>query len=337
MILAFFSSLCFIASQFYDIDTPLSPLISASTMNSGPGLLSNFGKKTKALLMRDYQSDQKISVSTTSVTGVTLTSSATNKGGESTGDVGAMYKHKNTLINVKFDAQSNITMTLTLKDIAPSTNTTASFKLNNYKSSKIATTLTSTDIFFPSTKAIASLELPDFRSGKLDVHYFHHHATLTSTVALNHSPTINISATIGTPIFAMGAKVGYETPSSKFTNFTVGISVNIPDSTSSIVLSDKGDTIRASYIHHFDRFKKTAVAGEFTRRLKTNKTRFTIGGCYAVDGQTMVKAKLTNHGKLSVLLKHEIIPKSFVTLSSELDSQAFHKIPRFGLALVLKH
>nr|KAJ0223218.1 hypothetical protein LSAT_V11C200077010 [Lactuca sativa] len=242
----FSSSLCFIALQFYNIDTPLSPLISSSAMNSGPGLFSNFGKKTKLcmriisrivvvfihLLMRDYQSDQKFSVSTTSVTGV-------------------------------------ITITLILKDIVASTKTTASFKLNNFKSSKIDTTLTSTYIFFPSTKAIASLELLDFRSGK----------------------------------------VGYEneTSSSKFTNFTVGISVNLPDSTASIVLGDKGDTIRASCIHHFDQFKKTAVAREFSRRLKTNKTRFTIGECYIVDGQTVVNAKLTNNGKLSVLLKHEIV------------------------------
>lgn len=216
------------------------------------------------------------------------------------------HKHYSCTTSIPWSSKFyQITITLILKDIVASTKTTASFKLNNFKSSKvdlqisykfelklekqsnvcilntihassfmisvilqIDTTLTSTYIFFPSTKAIASLELLDFRSGKvytlaslnlvysflhliwclrfwvviflpqLDVHYFHHHATLTSTVALNHSPTINISATIGTPIFAMGAKVGYEneTSSSKFTNFTVGISVNLPDSTASIVL-----------------------------------------------------------------------------------------------------
>ena len=82
--------------------------------------------------------------------------------------------------------------------------------------------------------------------------------------------------------------------------------------------------------------KKTAVAGEFKRRLKTSKTSFMVGGCYAFDSQTVVKAKLTNHGKLSVLLKHEIIPKSVVTLSSEMDTKALDKSPKFGLALALK-
>lgn len=37
-----------------------------------------------------------------------LTSTATKKGGLSSGDVGAIYKYKNTLIDVKFDTQSNV-------------------------------------------------------------------------------------------------------------------------------------------------------------------------------------------------------------------------------------
>ncbi|KVH92425.1 Aldolase-type TIM barrel [Cynara cardunculus var. scolymus] len=39
-------------------------------MNSGLGLFSDIGKKAKDLLTRDYLSDQKFSLSMTSVTGV---------------------------------------------------------------------------------------------------------------------------------------------------------------------------------------------------------------------------------------------------------------------------
>lgn len=275
-------------------------------MNSGPGLFSDIGKKAKDLLTRDYLSDQKFSVSTTSVTGVSLTSTATKKGGLSSGDVGAVYKYKNTLIDVKFDTQSNI-----------------------------ATTLTFTEII-PSTKTIATFKLPDFTSGKLEVQYFHYHATLQSAVALTQAPTVDLSATIGTPTFAIGAEAGYETSSSKLTKYTAGITVNKPDSSASIVLGDKGDTIRASYIHHFDTSKKNAAVGEITRRFSTNENTFTVGGSYAVDSLTMVKAKLNNHGKLGALLQHEIIPKSLVTVSSELDTNALDKTPKFGLALALK-
>lgn len=228
------------------------------------------------------------------------------KGGLSTGDVAAQYKYKNTLIDVKFDTESNIATTLTVTDIVP------------------------------STKTIASFKLPNYNSGKLEVQYFHHHATLTTAMALNQYPAIDLSATIGTPTFALGAEAGYETTSGKFTKYTAGISVTKPDSCASVILGDKGDTIRVSYIHHLDQLKKSAGVAEITRRFSTNENTFTVGGAYAVDNLTLVKAKLNNHGKLGALLQHELIPKSLLTVSSEFDTKALEKTPRFGLALALK-
>lgn len=38
----------------------------------------------------------------------TLTSAATKKGGQSSGDVGALYKYKNALLDVKLDTQSTV-------------------------------------------------------------------------------------------------------------------------------------------------------------------------------------------------------------------------------------
>ncbi|KAL8200538.1 hypothetical protein R6Q57_011877 [Mikania cordata] len=276
-------------------------------MNGGPGLFSDIGKKATDLLTRDYISDQKFSVSTSSVTGVALTSTATKKGGLSSGDVGVVYKYKNTLIDIKLDTGSNVVTKLTFTDIVP------------------------------STKTIASFKLLDLNSSKVEVQYFHYHASLTSAVTLNEKkPTIDVSATIGTPTFVIGAEAGYETSSGKITKYTAGISVNKPDSIASIVLGDKGDTIRASYLHHMDTSKKTAAVGEISRRLSTNENTFTVGGSYVVDHLTLVKAKLNNHGKLGALLQHEIIPKSVVTMSSEVDTRALDRTPKFGLALALK-
>lgn len=99
---------------------------------------------------------------------------------------------------------------------------------------------------------------------------------------------------------------------------------------------DKGDTIKASYIHHLDELKKSAAVGEITRRFSTNENTFTVGGSYAVDNLTTVKLKLNNHGKLGALLQHELIPKSSLTISSEFDTKALEKTPKFGVALALK-
>lgn len=236
----------------------------------------------------------------------TLTSTSVTKGGLSTGDVAALYKYKNTIIDVKLDTASTISTTLTFNDV------------------------------LPSTKTIASFKLPDYNSGKLEVQYFHDHATLTTAVALKQSPVIDVSATVGTPTIALGAEAGYDTSSGGFTKYTAGISVTRPDSSASVILGDKGDSIKASYLHHLDLLKKSAAVAEITRKFSTNENTFTVGGSFAVDPLTQVKARLNNHGKLGALLQHEIIPKSVFTVSGEIDTKALDKNPRFGLAIALK-
>lgn len=275
-------------------------------MSKGPGPFSEIGKKAKDLLTRDYTSDQKFSISTYSDAGVVLTSTAVKKGGLSTGDVAALYKFKNTVVDVKVDTESNISTTVTVTEI------------------------------LPSTKTIASVKLPDYNSGKLEVQYFHDHAAFSTAVTVNQSPLLDVSATIGTPAIAFGAEAGYDTTSGNFTKYNAGISITKPDSSASIILGDKGDSLRASYVHYLDQLKKSAAVGEITRKFSTNENTFTVGGSYSVDHVTVVKAKLNNHGKLGALLQHEVIPKSLLTISGEIDTKALEKNPKFGLAIALK-
>ncbi|KAK6237764.1 hypothetical protein QUC31_003233 [Theobroma cacao] len=301
-------------------------------MSKGPGLFSDIGKKAKDLLNKDYSSDHKFTVSTYTGAGVwmngmvearglaglhcansfsfasvqALTSTALKKGGLSIGDVAALYKYKNTLFDVKVDTDSNISATLTFTEI------------------------------LPSTKTIASFKVPDYNSGKLEVQYFHDHATFTTAIGLNQTPGVDVTATIGTPAIAFGAEAGYDTTSGNFTRYTAGISVTKPDAYASIILGDKGDSIKASYVHYLDQLKKCAAVGEISRRFSTNENTFTVGGAYAVDHLTLIKAKLNNHGRLGALLQHEVIPKSLLTISGEIDTKALDKSPRFGLALALK-
>lgn len=228
------------------------------------------------------------------------------KGGFSTGDVAAQYKYKNTLLDVKVDTESNISTTFTVTEIVP------------------------------STKAIFSFKHPDYSSGKAEVQYHHQNATLTSAVTLKQSPFVNASVTIGTPTFAIGAEAGYETSSSTLTKYNAGISITKPESFAAVILGDKGDTIKASYVQNLDQSKRTAAVGEITRRFSTNENTFTVGGSVAVDPLTVVKMRLNNHGKLGTVLQHELIPKSVLTISSEFDTKALDKTPKFGVAVALK-
>lgn len=103
-----------------------------------------------------------------------------------------------------------------------------------------------------------------------------------------------------------------------------------------LISGDKGDSIKLSYLHHLDQLKKSAAVAEITRRFSTNENTCTVGGSFAVDPLTQVKARLNNHGKLGALLQHEIIPKSVLTISGEIDTKALDKNPKFGLAVALK-
>ncbi|XP_073156169.1 mitochondrial outer membrane protein porin 2 [Henckelia pumila] len=275
-------------------------------MSKGPGIFSDIGKKAKDLLMKDYLSDHKFSVSTCTESGVALTTSTVNKGGYSSGDVAAQYKHKNIFADVKVDTESNIAATLTFSDIVP------------------------------SSRTIATLKYPNYESGKLEIQYFHPHASLTAAVGMNQTPPIDVSLTLGTPMVALGAEAGYDTTSGKLTKYTAGISVTKPDSCASVLVSDKGDTIKASYVHYIDQLKKSAAVGEITRKFSTNENTFAIGGSYAIDSLTLMKMKLNNHGIVGTVLQHEFIRKSLVTVSSEFDTKFLDKTPRFGLSLALK-
>ncbi|CAH2064565.1 unnamed protein product [Thlaspi arvense] len=275
-------------------------------MSKGPGLFTDIGKKAKDLLTRDYSTDQKFSVSTSSASGLALTSTALKKGAIHAADVATQYKYRNALFDVKIDTDSNVLTTITLTEI------------------------------LPSTKAIASFKVPDYNSSKLEVQYFHDHATVTTTAALKQNPVIDVTATLGSPTISFGAEAGYDTTSRTFTKYNFGISVTMPDKCASVILGDKADSIKASYIHHLDESKRSAAVGEVFRKFSTNENVITVGGLYVVDHLTNVKAKLNSDGKLGALLQHEVLPKSIVTISGEFDTKTLEKNPRFGLSLALK-
>ncbi|KAL4271233.1 hypothetical protein GQ457_13G009200 [Hibiscus cannabinus] len=270
-------------------------------MSKGPGLFSDFGKKARDLLNQDYTSDQKFTLSSSTFTELGLVSNLMDKGGLSSGDVAAQFKQNNVVF-------------------------------------EILTTFTITDLL-PSTKTMASFKLPDYNSGKLEVQYFHEHGALTTAVGLKKSPAIDFSATVGSPSIAFGAETSYVTSSGEFTKYNAGVNITKPDSSASVILGDKGDSLRVSYVQYqLNHMNGGAVGGEIARKLSTNENTLTVGCSYPVNPHTLVKAKLNNHGNLGALVQREFRSKSFLTISGafEIDTRALDKTPKFGLGLSLK-
>ncbi|KAJ6923501.1 mitochondrial outer membrane protein porin 4 [Populus alba x Populus x berolinensis] len=244
------------------------------------------------------------------------------------GDINTLYKSKNTVVDVKVDTYSNVSTKVTVNDI------------------------------LPSTKAAFSFKIPDHKSGKLDVQYFHHHAAIESSIGLNPNPLLDFSAAIGSSNLSLGGEVGFDTASSSFIKYNAGIGLNKPDFSAALLLlilagcflqclsivvaqakkylrTDKGQTLKASYVHSVNPVH--SVAAEMTHRFSSLENSFTIGSSHAVDPFTVVKTRFSDNGKSAMLYQHEWRPKSLITFSAEYDSKATHAAnPKYGIALALK-
>ncbi|KAF4376648.1 hypothetical protein CsatB_021648 [Cannabis sativa] len=275
-------------------------------MGKGPGLYTDIGKKARDLLYKDYQTDQKFTLTTYSPTGVAITSSGTKKGELFLADVNTQLKNKNITTDIKVDTNSNLIATVTVDEACP------------------------------GLKTILSFRVPDQRSGKVELQYLHEYAGISTSVGLTANPIVNFSGVIGTNAVALGTDVSFDSKTGNFTKFNGGLSFTNADLLASLTVNDKGDTLSASYYHIVNPFTSTAVGAEATHSFSSNENTFTVGAQHALDPLTSVKARVNNLGKASALIQHEWRPKSFFTISGDVDTKAIEKSAKVGLALVLK-
>nr|AFK40114.1 unknown [Lotus japonicus] len=258
----------------------------------GPVPFSDIVKRERDILNKDYNSDHSLTISSSTTSGLNLSSTLVKSRGLSSGAVAAAFKHNNKTLHFKLDTDS--------------------------------------------TKTVASIRLPYYDSGKIAVQYLHHHVALTGAVGLNRSPDVDFSATIGTPSIAFGAETSYSTSAGKFTKYNAGLCFQMPSSNAPVILADKGDSMKVSYLRELERLNGGAIVGEISRGFSKNDNTLTVGCSYVVDSQTVVKAKLNNHDNLGALLQHELTHKSFLTISGAFETKALEKNPKFGFSLLLK-
>ncbi|KAI3874982.1 hypothetical protein MKW98_019555 [Papaver atlanticum] len=161
------------------------------------------------------------------------------------------------------------------------------------------------------------------------------HAAINSSIGLTSSPQLDLAATLGTKDFCIGAEVGFDSTTATLTKYNAAVGLNTPDFSAGLVLADKGEALRASYIHAVNPVTGATIAAEMTHRFSTYKNSFTIGSSYPLDPSTVVKTRYCDNGKISMLCQHEWRPKSLVTVSAEYDRNNIDPT-KFGLALTLK-
>ncbi|KAK4392618.1 Mitochondrial outer membrane protein porin 6 [Sesamum angolense] len=278
-------------------------------MANGPASFSEIGRRARDLLTKDYNYDQKFSLSIPSSTGMGLTATGIKKDQIFVGDISTQYRSGKATVDVKVDTYSNISTKVTYDVV-------------------------------PGTKAAISFNVPDHKSGKLDVHYIHHHAAINSSIGLNPSPLLEVAAAIGSKDVAIGGEIGFDTSSSSFTKCNAGISFNMPDFSAALIIvlkqADKGQTVKASFAHLVNPLTGTEVAAEMTHRLSGYENSFSIGSIHKVDPLTLVKTRFSDNGKVAVLSQRQWRPNSIATFSAEYDTKAVNQAPKFGLSIALK-
>ncbi|KAL8150181.1 hypothetical protein V2J09_019989 [Rumex salicifolius] len=275
-------------------------------MVKGPGLYSDIGKKARDLLYKDYQSDQKFTLTTYTSSGIAITSSGIKKGDLLFADVSTKLINKNITTDVKVDTKSNIFTTVTVDEPAP------------------------------GLKAILNFIIPDQKSGKVELQYLHEYAGISTSIGLTASPIVNFSGVVGTNALSVGTDLSFDTASGKLTKCNGGLSFTGSDLIASLTLNDKGDILNAAYYHIVSPLSNTAVGAELSHVFSSNENKLTIGTQHALDPLTLVKARVDNNGKANALIQHEWRPKSLFTISGEVDTRAIEKSAKIGLALALK-
>ncbi|CAN6314124.1 unnamed protein product, partial [Urochloa humidicola] len=281
-------------------------LLSSGRMSKGPVPFVNIGKRAKDLLYKDYNFDQKFSLSTSGSSGLNLTANGVRINEDFIGDIRTQHKSGRTTVDVIIDSDSKVSTTVTVDEALTGLKTSLNFKV------------------------------PDHKSGKLDLQYAHNRFALNSTIGLTSTPLVELAATVGTSELSLGAEVGFDSTSASVTKYNSGIGYNRSDFSASLLLADKGETLKASYIHLFNPTNGATVAAEVTHKLKTKENYFTIGSPHALDSSTLLKTRFSNTGKVGLLCQHEWRPKSLVTLSAEYDPKVVRSPSRFGVAISVK-
>ncbi|XP_042401812.1 mitochondrial outer membrane protein porin 1-like isoform X2 [Zingiber officinale] len=236
-----------------------------------------------------------------------ITASGTRKNELIIGELQSQIKNKNVTFDVKATSDSTLLTTVTVDELAT-----------------------------PGLRSILSFVIPNQQSGKVELQYLHDYASVTAGIGLTTQPVVNLSGVVGTNAFSVGADIAFDTAGGNFIKYNGGLNVINANLIASLTLNDKGNNLTASCYHLVSPLSSTAVGAELSRSFSSNENTLTIGTQHALDPLTMVKARFNNYGRGSALIQHEWKPKSFFTISGEVDTIAIEKNAKVGLSLVLR-
>eukprot|EP00267_Zea_mays_P032519 XP_008665842.1 mitochondrial outer membrane protein porin 6 [Zea mays] len=172
------------------------------------------------LLYKDYNFDQKFSLSTCSNSGLNLTATGVKINEDFIGDIRTQHKSGRTTVDVIIDSDSKVRF---------------NFVYESFFVSLVSTTVT-VDEALTGLKTSFAFKVPDHKSGKLDLQYAHNRFSMNSTIGLTSTPLVELAATVGTSELAIGAEFGFDSTSAAVTKYNSGVGYNKSDFSVSLLL-----------------------------------------------------------------------------------------------------
>ncbi|KAI5011746.1 hypothetical protein ZWY2020_013883 [Hordeum vulgare] len=157
-----------------------------------------------------------------------------------------------------------------------------------------------------------------------ELQYLHPHLGINGSVGLNPNPLVNIYGVIGTKALAFGLDVAFDTASGDFTKY------NARYLWCSII---KFRTRRKHQVLPTTMCSSPPCGAKIAHNFSSNENTITVGTQHELDPLTTLKGRYNNFGIVSALIQHAWRPMSLITFSTEVDTKAIEKSPKFGLAL----
>merc|ERR1711970_1130772 len=221
--------------------------------------------------------------------GVDFTVSGVKKDDALDGDIKASYKASGYSADIKVAADPKVTSSIAYSQL------------------------------FPGLKVALNGSIPDKASGKLSFDFTKPLYTVKGNIGLTSTPKAECSVSVGHAGLSVGAEAGYCTKSAAVTKWSLGAAYAASDYKCALIVADKGDTVKASYVHTVSDF-----------------TTFTLGAAHKLENGASTKAKIDNTGIASILYEQEFAPKSKTAVTLQFDTMNLNKSARVGVAFDFK-
>lgn len=167
--------------------------------------------------------------------------------------------------------------------------------------------------------------------------YMHPSATLTATVDAVNGPVANLTGTVGNSGLTAGFNAEYDAGAKEYRKVDCGVHYCIDkDSEFSLVSAKKGAAAKFSCVTKAR--DGCILGGEVQYEKASNSALAVMGGMYALDRDTTLKARLSSDGLLSASYIQSIRANTSITFSQQInvsnaDSKGSHK---FGFSLLIE-